>query len=207
MKTAIHKHVEPFPHLVVEDMYDRYELDLIWEELNFLTKPQKMVMGDSTTGRNGDGSLQSLSKSVYLDYVYANRDISNILTVNRKMFREDFLKPFSEISPMCRSIFQQNSDSTKIRYYENDDEYSEHVDMFNYTAITFFYREPRAFEGGDLIFPDFNYHFSCLNNSTILFPSCILHAAAPVKMNEDNVNKSYSGNGRYSMMQFLTLVG
>ena len=34
---------DPFPHLIVEDFYNEKELELIWEELNFYTKPGKLL--------------------------------------------------------------------------------------------------------------------------------------------------------------------
>ena len=34
---------EPFPHLIVNNFYNKEELDLIWEELRFYTKPGKLV--------------------------------------------------------------------------------------------------------------------------------------------------------------------
>ena len=33
---------EPFPHLIFNNFYNEEELDLIWEELNFYTKPNKL---------------------------------------------------------------------------------------------------------------------------------------------------------------------
>ena len=36
-------HINPFPHLVYHNFYDNDELELIWEELKFLTKPNKLV--------------------------------------------------------------------------------------------------------------------------------------------------------------------
>ena len=35
-------YIEPFPHLVFHNFYTDEELDLIWEELNFYTKPKKL---------------------------------------------------------------------------------------------------------------------------------------------------------------------
>ena len=32
----------PFPHLIIENFYNPEELELIWEELNFYTKPGKL---------------------------------------------------------------------------------------------------------------------------------------------------------------------
>ena len=31
-----------FPHLILKNFYDKKDLDLIWEELNFYTKPGKL---------------------------------------------------------------------------------------------------------------------------------------------------------------------
>jgi Rps23 Pro-64 3,4-dihydroxylase Tpa1-like proline 4-hydroxylase len=194
---------EPFPHLIIESMYNEEELDLIWEELVFLSKPHKFLKEDLGTDRTEEGEPKSSSKSIHLDCVYTDRLTSNILTLNRKLFGREIMEKFAEISPMCRSILSQNNDSTKIRYYENGDEYLPHTDVFNYTAITFFFKKPKSFEGGELIFPEFDYTFECNDNNLILFPSCILHAANKVKMTNDT---TCSGNGRYSMMQFLKIV-
>ena len=32
-------YTDPFPHLIIRNFYNEEELKLIWEELNFLTKP------------------------------------------------------------------------------------------------------------------------------------------------------------------------
>ena len=194
---------DPFPHLIVKNMYSEGELELIWEELIFLSKPHKFLQYDSNTATNEDGILQSNSKSLNLDTIYSDRSISNILTVNRKLFDEGILRKFSNISPMCRSILQQNNDITKIRYYENNDEYLPHIDAYNYTAITFFFKAPKSFEGGELTFPEFDYTFECNNNHVIIFPSCITHAANKIRMDNNTLSSS---RGRYSMMQFLKII-
>lgn len=199
----ISAHSEPFPHLIVKNMYDEEELGLIWEELTFLSKPHKFLPEDKGTDRTEEGVPKSNSKSLCLDNIYSDRSTSNILTVNRKLFDGVFLQKFADTFPMCKSILYQNNDSTKIRYYEDDDEYLPHVDIFNYTAITFFNKIPKSFEGGELVFPEFNYTFECNNNHVILFPSCILHAATKVRMVGDHPGDL---RGRYSMMQFLKII-
>lgn len=201
MNQVVHKLSEPFPHLIVENMYNQEELDLIWEELKFLTKPQKFMQNDLGTGIDSTGLAKSESKSIYLDYIYKERSLSNILTVNRKLFYGGYLHIFSQISPLCSSAKIQSLDRTKIRYYENDDEYLPHIDHYNYTCITFFYKKPKLFEGGELYFPEYDYTVNCEDNHMIIFPSCILHAAKRITLSEEY---SCSGNGRYSMMQFLT---
>ena len=36
-------YTDPFPHLIIRNFYNEEELKLIWEELNFLTKPGKLL--------------------------------------------------------------------------------------------------------------------------------------------------------------------
>jgi len=193
----------PFPHMIVENMYNEEELNLIWEELNFLTKPNKLIIDDDlATDRDEDGNIKSQSKSILLDNIYSQRSVSNILNVNRKLFGNGYLQTFSQISQFSKSILYQNLDFTKIRYYENGIDYSPHIDFYNYTAITFFHKTPKSFNGGELFFPEHDIIFESKNNAMILFPSYITHAAKKVIMNE---NDYYSGRGKYSMMQFLKL--
>lgn len=202
MKQIIHKLSEPFPHLIVENMYNEEELELIWEELNFLTKPYKLNVSDSGTAKDSQGNFKSQSKSIVLDNVYCEKNVSNILIVNKKLFAGGYLNIFSQISPSCKSILYQKFSLTKLRYYEDGIQYLPHVDIFNYTAITFFHKKPKAFTGGELYFPEYNYTFECNNNNMILFPSCLLHASQTISM-----NKTFDclGHGKYSMMQFLNL--
>ena len=34
---------KPFPHLILENFYNEEELNLVWEELKFYTKPGKLL--------------------------------------------------------------------------------------------------------------------------------------------------------------------
>ena len=34
---------DPFPHLILENFYNEEELELVWEELKFYTKPGKLL--------------------------------------------------------------------------------------------------------------------------------------------------------------------
>ena len=36
-------YIEPFPHIVFHNFYTDEELELIWEELNFYTKPKEII--------------------------------------------------------------------------------------------------------------------------------------------------------------------
>ena len=83
---------EPFPLMVINNFYNQQELDLIWKELDFYTAPNKLFTAENYGGVVG----YTNAKAIVLDDLYKNyennekgvnfRNISNILTVNRKLF-------------------------------------------------------------------------------------------------------------------------
>ena len=204
MKDIIHK--EPFPHLIIEDFYDEEELELIWEELNFYTKPGKLL------GAKDYGGVitKTNAKALELDGVYQNyttnngpnyRSISNILTVNRKLFTSGVLKTYSTIHDCCSLATEVFSDATKVRYYHDGEFYKPHVDKTMTTlAFSYFYKEPKLFSGGELYFPKYDYEISCLNNSFIILPGWVRHGVKKVKIADSDY---YKGHGRYAVTQFL----
>ena len=84
---------EPFPHLIFSNFYNEQELDLIWEELNFYTKPNKLLAAKDFGGVVD----KTNSHAIILDSLYLSkyRSVSNILTVNRKLFDPDILETFN----------------------------------------------------------------------------------------------------------------
>jgi len=41
---------EPFPHMIINNLYNEEELELIWEELKFFTKPGKLLDAEGYGG-------------------------------------------------------------------------------------------------------------------------------------------------------------
>jgi hypothetical protein len=197
----------PFPHLVVENFYNDEELDLIWEELNFYTKPGKLLEAKDYGGVvNRTNAKALLLDSIYKDYSDNKginyRNISNILTVNRKLFSCGVLDVFSNIHDCCCLANQSNSDTTKIRYYHDGEGYEPHTDKgFQFLAFSYFYKEPKKFTGGELFFPRHNYELTCKNNSIIIFPGWVKHGVKEVKIEDSNY---YDGWGRYAITSFFS---
>lgn len=189
---------EPFPLMVIENFYNESELKLIWEELNFLTKPGKLV-----DAKDYGGIVDNTNaKALVLDNVYQNfRQISNILTVNRKLFDSGVLDSFAEIHPCCKIVCSSNWDITKVRYYHDGEYYDPHTDRsFQFLAFSYFYKEPKKFSGGDLIFPEYDFKISCDNNSMVIFPGWVEHGVRKVTIKD---SEYYEGNGRYSITSFF----
>ena len=192
-------HQEPFPLMVIENFYNESELDLIWEELKFLTKPNKLM-----DARDYGGVIENTNaKALILDDVYeGHRSISNILTVNRKLFDSGVLNNFSEIHPCCRIGHQKsNWDCTKVRYYHDGEYYDPHTDRdFQFLAFSYFYKEPKKFSGGDLIFPEYDFKVPCNNNSMVIFPGWVEHGVRKVSIKGSDY---FEGNGRYAITSFF----
>ena len=191
-------YTKPFPHIIFHNFYTDEELKLIWEELDFLTKPDKLFNVKEYKGVEG----YTEAKAIQLDTVYEgkNRKLSNILNVTRKVFDKEVLKAFSSISDCCSLAKNCNYDVTKVRYYHNNDQYKPHIDMlWNFLAFSYFYREPKKFSGGNLLFPKYDYEYPCDNNSLIILPSYVEHGVQRVKIDNSDY---FDGMGRYAITHF-----
>ena len=188
----------PFPHAIFRNFYNHRELNLIWEELNFYTKPNKLLDVKEYKGVVGSTN----ARAIILDDVYENhRSISNILTVNRKIFYEETLEVFSNISDCCSLARDCNWDTTKVRYYHNGEYYKPHIDKaMPFLAFSYFHKQPKRFTGGELIFPKYDYSFDCDNNSLIIFPGWVEHGVNEVSIQNSDY---YDGYGRYAITSFF----
>ena len=190
---------KPFPHLIFSNFYNEQELDLIWEELNFYTKPDKLLDAKDFGGVVGKTNSHALA----LDSLYPKkrRSISNILTVNRKLFEPEVLESFAKVDDCCSIATECNYDVTKVRYYHDKEYYDPHIDSaFQFLAFSYFYKEPKKFSGGELYFPKYDYNYSCENNSIIIFPSWVEHGVTEVNIDNSDY---YDGYGRYCISSFF----
>ena len=196
---------EPFPYVLIDDFYDQSELDRIWEELDYLCNPKRMGRSSIERGSAGvsdeNGVYQPLKNTwdMFLDTFFTSRDSSNILEINRKLFNQDIFKNHPHW--LFNHVGALNEDTTQILYYENNDEYKPHRDLARLTGITWFYREPKKFTGGNLRFPKFDMEIECKHNRVIVFPSSIHHGVDKVGMEENDMGKKL---GRFAMTQFLS---
>jgi Rps23 Pro-64 3,4-dihydroxylase Tpa1-like proline 4-hydroxylase len=196
------KNYSPFPFLEIENMYDDNDLELIWKELEFLNDCNKFQGPERTGTAKKNGKILKNNSGLYLDDLYKTRDISNILTANQKLFDPIIQDSFSSLCFLYENIKHTNYDSTLISYYDNGGYYEPHQDHALYTAITWFYKEPKQFTGGDFYFTDYNLKIELKNNKTILFPSIVTHSVDEVVIDSN----LYPGCGRYVMAQMLYLL-
>ena len=198
--------VEPFPLMVIKNFYNDFELALIWQELNYYTAPNKLLEAENYGGVVG----YTNAKAIFLDKLYVDneenggvnyRNMSNILTVNRKLFKSGVLDKFSELHGCCSIANQSNHDITKVRYYHDKEYYDPHTDKgFQFLAFSYFYKEPKKFTGGDLIFPKYDFKVPCENNTMVVFPGWVEHGVRKVSIKNSDY---FDGWGRYCISSFF----
>ena len=194
---------DPFPHLIIDNVYTDLELKEIWQELDFLTYPHKaktaLELGAAIDQETGESKASNTG--FLLDDIYGDRNISNILRHNRKIFCEDIINSAVSLTPLYRDAASMNADTTKIRYYDDGESYAAHYDDASYTFCTYFYKDKDKIIGGQLTFPEFDYTIETINNRAIFFKGCLEHQALPsYRVGEW---RPFDGYGRYCMNQFL----
>lgn len=194
----------PFPHVIIENLYSDFELSLIMKELDFLTQPWKLLSPEKTGSATApSGVVLKQNNCIWLDDVYSDRSISDILTFSRKLFDKEVIKKISGFHYSLAYIKEINQDSTLLSYYDSADHYKKHDDSAVLTILTHLFKQPKKFSGGILQFPDYNYNLETVNNRVILFPSTIFHSVSEIIL-EDDI-KEFSGFGRYTISQFVGL--
>ena len=191
-----------FPVILIDDYYSKNELSLIWNDLNFFGDKNILYSENnprSGSATDGKGNILKKNYTVFLDDLFSyDRNFSNILKVNRKLFTE-----WENIIKQNNHWIYQNfvclRDTTIVSYYENDNFYDLHRDCSYVTSLFWTYKEPKRFQGGNLIFESGD-EIEVINNRMIIFPSTIRHGVKVVTMEDEYLNKK---NGRFCITQFL----
>lgn len=188
---------EPFEYIIIDDTYTEDELKFIFLELDFWSLSENLLPPNLTgSGICDDGKLKKKNKGVFLDVAYANRNYSNILKLNRNLYS----LPLKEPSVINNFIKYSNYDTTLVSYYENSEYYTPHADTSIVTALTYLYKEPKAFDGGDLILTDYGIAFEPWFNRTYIMPGVVEHEVTEVTMKQEDCGK---GLGRYCISNFI----
>jgi hypothetical protein len=190
--------------LLIEDTFDEFELIEIWKELDFITNKNIMLPPELThSALNPDKKPIKNNSAVFLFNIYSDHSISPIIryTAN-KLFSKQISEEYVKINYMNNFFKSTNGHTTFVSYYEENDFYDFHKDESLYTSLTYLYREPKFFEGGDLLFKVNNseVEIKIKNNFSVIFPSFYEHSVSPVSMLKEY--GGLSGNGRYCITQF-----
>lgn len=192
----------PFPHIICTDFFSDDQLKDIWEELKFLSKPDKLFLPGVHHGAGGFGGLTE-SRAICLEESYRVRELSNILKIYKDILKDPEILKSTEIWPSYLRLSYIKKVITKVRYYHNGEKYGNHCDWRNdFLLFSYFHKEPKKFSGGEIYFREYDYTFECNNNTLIILPGYIQHEVKEVTLQNDEY---WNGNGRYCISQFLSI--
>jgi len=189
---------KPFHYIQVDGLYTQEEKDFY---LDILSK--NLISFNSADGSNSGydkqrGILLKQNKSLF----------DSDLNEEDRIKLEDLNKRPKEIisneNIQKDSWFFKNIDINRLSvlysHYDENEYYKSHSDSSKITSISWIYKEPKGFTGGDLIFTEYDITIPCDNNTTIIFPGNIKHEVTKVSLiDKENVGKGF---GRFSVTGF-----
>ena len=203
--TEIEYYDEEFPYIIISNVFNTEErIKLVWEELDFLCYSWKMenLSNEQNTGQWNMNDLPN-RKEVFLERVYNSHIFSNIIKVYSEIFGKNIEHLENLFSNHSSWFFKEALILSKdhlLNYYEDRKYYKPHKDEGLMTCLHWMFKEPKKFEGGDFIFPDFDKKIEIENNKMIIFPSMIKHEVTPIIMKAEDMNKKL---GRWCISTFF----
>ena len=204
MKNMLYYEIKGLPVVIIDNFYDELAEEKIMQELLFLNNdPRKLKDGEHTgTAKDNVGNILKNNKGLFLSDIYISEEYSNILMEsNKKLFHESFHQNLEEKHSFFSYFSFMDKYETLISYYEKNDYYKQHSDKCIITAISWFYKTPKSFLGGDLIIEN-ELKIECRKNRMLIFPSILKHEVTKIDM---NMNTQLNNNGRFSITHFFHL--
>ena len=193
-----------FPCVVADNWYSPEEEKSVWSELDFYSYQQNIDRAETTiVAKYDDGTPKSNAFRWYINTYYIPEEtekVSHICRCTYKLREKGFHDAINRCQPYNRMFISTNSDSTLISYYEDGDYYKSHYDVFSWTCLIWFTREPKIWTGGDLELPESKTQIRFQHNRAVFIPCCYLHKVTPVKFTK---KPKRSGMGRYTITHFL----
>lgn len=183
--------------LIIDNWYTPDELSKVFVEMDYymnngldnLIKSEE----DSASAKGGADGEESLVKS-YRFYVEPN-PYSAMYRFNYKYMYDEFVNMVTQDTLFGGYLANTKKNTLMVNYYENDKYYKSHRDVSVITQLTWLYREPKMFDGGDLVLTDMEETVECVNNRTIFFPGHYKHEVTEVKMRDAWTGTAHDGTG------------
>ena len=175
------------------------ELKRVWKEVDFLS--DKLSPPAETGSARDEITKEYIKKNtgIFVDHVI-NPTYSAIHNILGKVIKKEFINEAITVNPCYNYLSWINNFGYLVNYYDKGDYYKPHKDSFVLSGLLYLYKEPKQFEGGELVFTDTGQIITPENNLFVLFPSYLEHRVTPVIMDEAG-----TGYGRYSIASFLTI--
>ena len=195
----------PFPFITIENTFTPDELNSIWDEIKFLYYSKKFNPPEKTGSAydtvDGEKVYKKNNSGLWISDIYKEFDFSNIYKFGRKLIENKEEIYNNHPSWFFKNIYF-NQDNTLLSYYENGNYYHSHTDKAFLTCLTWIFKQPKKFEGGNLTFTDYDITIEVNTNCTVIFPSCIKHEVSKISMKKEDLDDL---NGRICITQFFGL--
>jgi len=165
--------------VVIDDFYEKNELEEIKDEIKELYTYRSSAL---TTGsaKDDDNIIKKTGTGIWVNDIYKNNELnSSILKYTRKIFNKELLSGLEDKCVTYRHIRQSTLDYTLLNYYDDGEEYKEHLDRSLYTVLIMI--KLGSIKGGDIYFKDVNDTIKFKENRAVIFPGCAFHQALPTK--------------------------
>ena len=184
----------PLEYVLIDDFYSKDEISLIKKNIKNLIP--ELIEPDERVGVSYEnGKVRKNCLSIFLDdYYELNRESSDILKINRKIFSDEIYEEIENLNAYFGCLKRSSKDTTLLNVYRESEEYLPHNDSSLLTILTTF--SFGKFDGGEFSFPDYDEEIPFKENQVIMFAGCIKHQAKPFKKITKNAE-------RISIAQFI----
>jgi Rps23 Pro-64 3,4-dihydroxylase Tpa1-like proline 4-hydroxylase len=196
---------KPSPYIIVDDFLTPEEYGKVRKEINdLIPKMSSGKMYDHDIGKETVNERKN-NLSVWLDNIYPDRDMSNILIGLKNIWGNEMTNYLQNTdSGIFRLYNITNNDSTLLSLYKNGAFYEKHVDNHhddnddnNRLFLTSNLMIGSNFKGGDFMLGDKIIPFK--DNRLLIFESHKEHQVTTVETDDDN--------WRYSIQYFAYFKG
>ena len=181
--------IQSFPqgYCIVDNCFDNEQLSRIWNDIEYI-ETNNLLADPEKTGTAKDpitGSILKKNKAIFLDKLFHSGKIKYILPEISKLFSIEVAESLASIHP-CYSLFENlNVSHSLLSYYETDHYYKPHTDNSVFTFLTWLYREPKSWSGGNLNLTSIDVNIEAKNNRTLIIPGSFLHEVFPVVLHTE----------------------
>lgn len=182
------------PYIVFDNVFTDDALSRMMLEIDLNIKP---IMRRDNTG----GTEKKHTNAVFLNEVFKDPLASNVYKNTRKYLATEMMGLLSAHHWAFDALNGTPiSESIQILYYEDKDNYGKHTDLSIMTILFWAYKEPKGFEGGDIILDD-DVTIECKHNRALAMSMKLAHEVTPVKYTADVPNR-----GRYCISNFYNFL-
>ena len=191
---------DPLGYVTIDDTFAPRELEFIWSAIDHI-QAQGLFQSPEHTGSAIDprtGQLVKKNRSIFLADLDTEHQQPDIRSLTATLWtNREITQALTAINPTLSIWRNLNYSTHLLSYYESGESYPAHRDRSVFTILTWLYKEPKQWQGGEFELTGYQRRFTVQNNQSIIIPGSFLHQADPVSM-----MTSEPGQGRYCLAQF-----